>query len=351
MGTEDVPAWSTHGGLFGAKCGGIIDKKWGETMRSIGALTALTVVATAWTFQAFAQDQYPSRSVHLIVSFPPGGGIDAVARLFADKMSAIMGQPAVVENRGGAAGLIAGRFVANADPDGYTVLVASNSMIVAQLQNPKPGLNIEQDLQAVAIVAPQANVVVAAPDLPVKSMKDLVELSKSKNLTYASPGTGSIPQLLLEHLFSAMPDTKMTHVPFPGAAQALTATMASQTDSAVVTLPPAVPLVVSGKLKGIVVTTATRSAALPDVPTAAESGYPNLSSTVWTGIFVPANTPKAATARLEEAILKVAAMSDVRAKLGQLGFEQNSIGANQSQRDVSAEVKLWADVLKQAAKK
>ena len=121
---------------------------------------------------AAAQDTYPSRNVRLIVSFPPGGGIDAVARLFADKMSAILGQPVVVENRGGAAGLIAGRAVAAAEPDGYTVLVATNSMVIAQLMNAAPGMSIERDLQAVASVAPQANIVVAAPDLPASTLKD-----------------------------------------------------------------------------------------------------------------------------------------------------------------------------------
>ena len=121
---------------------------------------------------AAAQDNYPSRNIRLMVSFPPGGGVDAVARLFADKMSAILGQTVVVENRGGAAGLIAGRAVAAAEPDGYTVLVATNSMVIAQLMNATPGLSIERDLQAVASVAPQANIVVAAPDLPVTTLKE-----------------------------------------------------------------------------------------------------------------------------------------------------------------------------------
>ena len=215
----------------------------------------------AWLTPASAQDSYPLRTVRLIVSFPPGGGVDAVARLFAEKMSPILGQPVVVENRGGAAGLIAGRAVAGAEADGYTVLVATNSMVIAQLINAAPGMSVERDLQAVASVAPQANVVVAAPDLPVISLKELIELAGKRPLNYASPGTGSVPQLLLEHLFTTLPNIRMTHVPFPGAAQALTATISSQTEVAVVTLPPAVPLVTSNKLKGIAVTTASRSAA------------------------------------------------------------------------------------------
>jgi tripartite-type tricarboxylate transporter receptor subunit TctC len=297
---------------------------------------------------ATAQDNYPSHNIRLIVSFPPGGGIDAVARLFADKMTAILGQPVVVENRGGAAGLIAGRAVAAAEPDGYTVLIASNSMIIAQLMNATPGLSIERELQAVASVAPQANIVVGAPDLPASTLKEMVELAGQRPLNYSSPGTGSVPQLLLAYLITTLPKVQITHVPFPGAAQALTATMASQTELAVVTLPPAVPLVNSGKLKGLAVTTPQRSAAVPQVPTVAEAGYPGLSSTVWTGFFVPVKTPKPIADRIGSAVLTVAALPDIRERLVQLGFEPTSINGEQFQRDVAVEVKHWAEVIEKA---
>jgi tripartite-type tricarboxylate transporter receptor subunit TctC len=315
---------------------------WGRHLTN-----AVLFAALAWAAPASAQE-FPSRNIRLIVSFPPGGGIDAVARLFAEKMSPILGQTVVVENRGGASGLIAGRFVAGAEPDGYTVLIASNSMIIAQLINASPGMSIERDLQAVASVAPQANIVVAAPDLPVTSLKELIALAGKRSLNYASPGAGSVPQLVLENLFTTLPNVRMTHVPFPGAAAALTATISSQTEVAVVTLPPAVPLVNAGKVKGIAVTTKTRSAALPNVPTAAEAGHPSITSTVWTAFFVPAKTPKPIAAKLNEAVLKVAAMPDIKERLTKLGFEPTSIGGEQFQRDVAAELKMWADVIQKA---
>ena len=301
----------------------------------------------SWTTPSVAQE-FPSRTVRLLVSFPPGGGVDAVARIFAERMSPILGQPVVVENRGGAAGLIAGRAVTSAEPDGYTVLVATNSMVIAQLINASPGMSIERDLQAVASVAPQANIIVASPTLPVTSLKELIELAGKRNLTYASPGTGSVPQLLLEHLFTTLPNLRMTHVPFPGAAQAMTATMSSQTDTAVLTLPPAVPLVASGKLKGIAVTTKNRSAALPDVPTAAEAGFPSITSTVWTAFFVPAKTPTPIVTKLNDAVLKAASMPDIRERLTKLGFEPTSISGEQFQRDVAAELKMWTGVIEKA---
>src|SRR4051794_33310548 len=193
----------------------------GQAMKA-SAWTLMGCVAglLAWSAPAPAQDNYPSRNIRLIVSFPPGGGVDAVARLFADKMSALLGQPVVIENRGGAAGLIAGRAVASAEPDGYTVLVATNSMVIAQLTNSAAGMSIERDLQAVASVAPQANIVVGAPNLPASTLSEVVELARTKPLNYSSPGTGSVPQLLLAHLIATLPDVQIAHVPFPGAAQA-----------------------------------------------------------------------------------------------------------------------------------
>jgi tripartite-type tricarboxylate transporter receptor subunit TctC len=311
----------------------------------VHALAAIALLAL--TGPAAAQDSYPSRTVRLVVSFAPGGGVDAMARLFADKLSPMLGQPVVVENRGGAAGLIAGRSIANVEPDGYNVLVASNSMIIAQLMNANPGLDTLRDLQAVASVAPQAIIVTASPELKINSMKELVELARTRNLNYGTPGTGSAPHLMFEHL-SALANVRFTHIPFPGAAQALTAAMSNQTELAVMTLPPAVSLVNANKLKGIVVTTAARSSALPQVPTAAEAGFPNLDITVWGGFFVPSKTPRAVVAKLGDAILKVAAMPDIKEKLSQLGFEPTSIPGEQFQNDVAAEVKMWNDVIKKA---
>jgi tripartite-type tricarboxylate transporter receptor subunit TctC len=140
-------------------------------------------------------------------------------------------------------------------------------------------------------------------------------------------------------------------VPFPGAAAALTATMSNQTEVAVVTLPPAVPLVTANKVKGIAVTTATRSAALPDVPTAVESGYPDVNSTVWTAFFVPAKTPDAVVSKLNDAVIKVAEMPEIKAQLSKLGFEPLSIPGEKFQHDVAAEMKLWAGIIEKTGAK
>ena len=297
---------------------------------------------------AHAQADFPSRSIRLVVSFPPGGGVDAVARLFADKMSPMLGQPVVVENRGGASGTIAGKQVAAAGPDGYTVLVASNSMLVAQVMNPRTGLDIERELLGIASAAPQAVIVVTHPDLPVATLKDLIALARTRKLNYGSPGAGSVPHLVIEHLFTAISNARMEHVPFAGAAQALTGVLSSQVEVAVVTLPPAVSLVTSGKLKGIAVTTPARAAALPDVPTTAEGGYPDVTVTVWNGFFVPAKTPKPIADKLGAAILTTAGMTDIKDKLAQLGFEPTSIPGEQFQREVAGEIATWSGIVEKA---
>src|SRR5436190_18321737 len=156
---------------------------------AVGILCSLLLLAAV---PAAAQDNRP---VRLVVSFPPGGGVDAVARLFADKMSALLGQTVVVENRGGASGIIAGKQVAGAEPDGTSVLIASNSMVVAQAMSPNVGLDIARDLKALASVAPQAIIITVPPDFTANTLQELITVAKARRLNYGSPGAGSVPHL------------------------------------------------------------------------------------------------------------------------------------------------------------
>ncbi|MBM3530508.1 MAG: tripartite tricarboxylate transporter substrate binding protein [Alphaproteobacteria bacterium] len=315
-------------------------------LRTLFAILAFVLLGAP--VPATAQDAFPSRNVRLVVSFPPGGGIDAVARMFAEKLAGLLGQPVVVENRGGASGTIAGKAVAGAEPDGYTVLVASNSMLIAQALNPKIGLDTPKELLALASAAPQAVIVVAQPDLAANSLKELAALAKTRRLNYGSPGAGSIGHLAGEYLFSTASGVSLEHIPFPGAAQALTAVLGKQTDLAVVTLPPTVSLVQSGKLKGIAVTTEQRSAALPQVQNVVEAGVSGFSASAWTGFFVPAKTPKAVADKLGDAIVKVAAMPDVKERLSKLGFEPTSVAGARFQREIGDELKRWSAVIDKA---
>jgi tripartite-type tricarboxylate transporter receptor subunit TctC len=319
----------------------------GWTPRTMLAIVgAAVMVASASPSEA--QPSYPTRPIRLVVGFPPGGGVDVIARLFADKLSASLGHSVVVENRPGASGGIAGRQVAGAEPDGHTILVNSNSMVVNQVMSAATGLNVERDLIPILSVAPQSIILAAAPDLPVGSLSELIALARSRKLLYGSPGVGSVPHLLVEYLFTSLADVQLEHVPYQGAANALTAAMTSQIQLATVTTPPAVALVKAGKVKGVVVTSVARSNALPDVPTVAESGYPGFVINVWSGFFMPAGTPKAVVERFHTAALEAASMPDIREKLSGLGFDTTVTSTEQFGRDVSEEVKRWSDVVQKA---
>jgi tripartite-type tricarboxylate transporter receptor subunit TctC len=311
----------------------------------------LLVLATPFALPTSAVAQgvnYPSRPIRLVVGFPPGGGVDVIARLFADKLAVILKQSIVVENRPGAAGSIAGRAVASAEPDGHTVMVNSNSILVNQVLNPSSGLDLERDLVAVVSVAPQPNLIAAAPDLPAGSLAEVTALAKSRKLLFGSPGLGSVPHLVVEYLFTSLSDLRLDHVPYPGAAQALTAVMTSQIELASVTMPPAVSLVQGGKVKPIVVTSAKRAAALPQVPTVAESGHPGFEIVTWTGFFMPAATPKAIVARFEQAALEVAASPEIKERLVTLGFDTTSTPGERFRADISAEIRRWTEVVQKA---
>ena len=313
-----------------------------------GAAVALVVFALVAASPVRAQDAYPSRQIHIVAGFPPGGGVDVVARLMADKLAPILGKPVVVENRAGASGSLATRQVAAMPADGYTLLMNSNSILANQAVNPNAGHDVERQLVPVLKVAVQSNILVATPDLGVTTLADVIKLARTRELDYGSPGAGSIPHLALEALFTREAGVKLKHIPYPGAAQALTATVAGHVPLACVTTPPAVPLVQSGKVKGIMVTSAQRSLALPNVPTAIESGFKDFVTEVWAGFFVATGTPQPVIDTLSRAMLAVLAMPEVKEKLVTLGFDPAGTESAAFAREISAELQQWSEVAKKA---
>jgi tripartite-type tricarboxylate transporter receptor subunit TctC len=193
----------------------------------------------------------------------------------------------------------------------------------------------------------QSNIVVAAPGLKVNSLAELIGLAKTRELSYGSPGVGSIPHLTAENLF-ALAGVKARHIPFPGASPALTAAMAGHVDLASVTTPPAITLVQAGEVIGIAVTSAEREPMLPDVPTVGESGFKGFSSETWAGFFVPAGTPAPIVDALSSAMLKALDMPDVKEKLTTLGFAPARTTSAEFSREISAELDQWRDVAQKA---
>ena len=294
-----------------------------------------------------AQDKrISSQTIRFVVAFAPGGGADIVARFIADRMSNVLDQNAIVENRPGAAGVIAAHQVASADPNGLTILVASNPLLINQVMKSDSDFDMFKELTPVASVAPQSIVIVASPSFPANSLKDLMKLSESRTINYGTTGTGSLSHLAVAFLGLSQPGAKLQHIPFTGGAPALTAAMAGQVDLAASTVPPAASLISSGKLKALAVASSTRSAMLPNVPTYAESGVQALPvGTSWTGFFVPKATPPDMVEKLSKAIVELASTPDSKAKFKELGFEPDSIGAEEFQRQLNLERGIWTDVV------
>jgi tripartite-type tricarboxylate transporter receptor subunit TctC len=321
--------------------------------RALGAAAAvvaltLAVAGVMQTTSATAQQRYPDHTIRMLVGFPPGGGIDVVARLFANKMSQMLQQTVVVENRPGAAGSIAAGQVANATPDGYAILAGSNSIIINRIMNPKSSLDVERDLHVIALIARQPMIAIAHPGSKIASLDELVATARERPVNFGTPGANSIPHLLFEQFVLSLPGTKMIHVPFPGAGQVLTAAIAGQIDAAMVTLPTAMPLIESKQVRPLAVTSKLRTPMLPEVPTTAEAGFPAIVGSIWGAVFVPAKAPPAIIERLDETIQKISAMPDISQELAKLGFETANVTGAQFRAEMAEEIKTWTEVIDKA---
>lgn len=312
--------------------------------------TLLACVATVAAIGlAPASAAYPDKPVKVVVPFAPAGPTDVMARLIAQKLSENLKQQFFIENHAGAGGNLGMAAVAKAAPDGYTILVASSSFVVNPSLYAKNPYDPYKDFAPVTLAAASPNILVVHPDVPAKSVKELVELIKKQpgKFSVANPGVGTTPQLAAE-LFKLNLKLDATSVPFGGAGPAIQSAVAGHTQVAFTALPPTAPQVTGGKLRGLAVTSKKRSAALPDVPTMAEAGVQGQESETMQGIFVPAGTPKEIVDLLNREIAKVMAMPDVKAKCAQLGFDVVADKPEQFAAYIKAEVEKWGKVIKDA---
>jgi tripartite-type tricarboxylate transporter receptor subunit TctC len=295
-----------------------------------------------------AQEQpYPTGPVRFIVGAPPGGPIDVAARLLAQYIPAILKQPAIVENKPGAGGIVATRTVATATPDGLTVLSAANSLLATEKANSEAGYHVERDLLPVLSIGWTPNVIVAAPGLAVSSLKQLIEFARQHDLNYGTLGSGTTTHLMTEYLFRDVAHVNIQHVAYPGSAPALQAVAGNQLDVAIVAMIAAVPLIQAHQIKALAVTSNRRVASLPDVPTLAEAGYPGNDYVTWVGFFMPSATPERISHSFARAALQAIATDEVREKLGALGFEAETTSGEQFKQQVSTELDHWGKVVAQ----
>lgn len=289
-------------------------------MRTTNALrTALHSLATAvLAAPALAQapTTYPTKSVRIIVPSPPGGGTDTIARVIADPLSKSLGRQFVVENKPGAGNIIGTEIVARAAPDGYTLLMSASPLTINHLTSAKLPYDAVADFAPVSMVVSLPSVLVAEPNLPVKSLADLIELAKAKpgTLNYGTAGIGTNPHISME-LLKSMAGIDILHIPFKGIAASMTDILGGRISCMIANVLSAKPHVDSGKLRPLAVTSASRIASMPAVPTIAEAGVPGYVSLQWFGLLAPARTPAPIVDMLHAEIVKALADPQIRAKL------------------------------------
>jgi tripartite-type tricarboxylate transporter receptor subunit TctC len=311
------------------------------TVASVLVLAALVAAAAAHA------QQYPTKPVRVLVGYAAGSSTDIVGRVMADRLGAHWKQSVIVENRGGAAGNLAGDAVAKSQPDGYTLLFAQNGLAISAAALPNLPYKPETDLLPLAPVAATPHILIVRPDLPAKNLKELIALAKKQpgKLTYASSGIGNSDHLC-GVLFALQAGIETVHVPYKGGAPAVQDLLPGRVDYYFAGMPVGLPLVKTGRTPSFGVTSKKRFEGAPDIPTVAEQGLPDYEATLWQGFFAPAGIDRALAARIAKDIEAVVAQADTRAKLQSAGvslFQDNQAGFD---RYFHAEIAKWREVVK-----
>lgn len=312
-----------------------------HALRALAALVALAVAESA-----IAQS-WPERPIKFIMAAPAGSSLDVLGRTIADKLTARLGQPVVVEDKPAAGGTVATTEVARGAPDGYTMMIGFNGPLSFSPLLQKLPYDVQKDLAPVITTTSQPNVLAINASLPVKSVAELVAYAKANpgKLNYASVGNGSSSHLNME-LFKQMAGFDAVHVPFNGSPPAVTATIQGETQMIFAVMQPLQAQIQAGKLRALAVTTAKRFSLLPDFPTIAESGYPGFEALAWNGVLVPAATPKPIVARLNAEINAILKEPDVVQKLHAQGFDLVGGTPEQFGALIKGETDKWAPVIK-----
>jgi tripartite-type tricarboxylate transporter receptor subunit TctC len=312
------------------------------------SLAALCAAAVLGSSVAAAAQSYPAKPVRFVVPFAPGGSTDTLARSMGGKLSELLGQQVVIDNRPGANGDIGTSIVARAVPDGYTVVLGyiANFGIGPSLYDKMP-YDPVKDFAPITQVAGASNILVIHPSVPAKNLKEFIAYAKanSKKVTFASASVASVGHLTGE-LLNDLAGIDMVHVPYKGSGQAITDLVGGHIKVMISGMASTLPHVKSGKLRGLATTGARRTPATPDLPTIAESGFPGFEASSWFGVFAPAKTPKPIISRLNQDIIKALQDPAVAKRLADVGFEITTGTPEQFAAYIQAEIKKWAKVVK-----
>ena len=308
----------------------------------------LACVALCWAVGASAQ--FPNKPIRMVVPFPAGGPTDIVARTVGQKLAEALGQPVIIDNRGGAGGVLGTELVVKSPADGYTLLVGTISgLAVAMSLYPNHSYETLRDLAPITQAVTVTNIVVVHPSIPARSVKELLALARAKpgTLTYASSGNGTITHLAGE-LFKSLARVDIVHVPFRGGAPALTALLSGEVSMSFENSLIVVPHIKSGKVRALAVTGAKRSRSAPELPTVAEAGLPGYSASGWYGFVAPAATPKEIIARLASELNRILKQPDVIERLSSQGAEPVGGTPAEFTAFIQTEIDKWAKLVKSA---
>jgi tripartite-type tricarboxylate transporter receptor subunit TctC len=319
----------------------MINKRWVPS-------TAFAAIVACFAAPAPAQD-YPTKPVRIIVPFAPGG-VDVTARLIADRLTASLGQPFIVENRPGAGGSVGAKVVVSSEPDGYTLMFSTpGPVVVSPLINRNAGYDTLKSFAPVAIVSQSPLLLVVHPSVPAKTVQELVAHAKANpgRVHFPSPGFGTQPHLVGE-MFKSTTGAQLVHVPYRGSAPAITDLLAGQMQIYFDNFANVLQHVQSGKLKALAVTGDARVRQLPDVPTMGQSGYDGIAATYWNGLLAPAGTSAVIVAKLNAAVNQALATPEVRTALQKLGSDPKSGTSQEFAGFITAEVQRWSKVVRDA---
>lgn len=318
---------------------------------TFGPRTLMRFSALAATVLALgAQAQtWPSKPISLVVPFPPGGTTDVLARALGEKLSPVLGQTVIVENKPGAGATIGADYVAKAKPDGHTLLVGSVHHTIATSVYPKLPYSFQKDLAPITTIAMVPNVLVVNANTPVKNVTELRALLKAKpdGATYGSNGNGTA-QHLIGTQFENLTGINLTHIPYKGSGPMATDLLGGQIGMSFDTITPVLPYIKAGKLRALAVTIETRSAALPDVPTLAEAGLKDFNIGTWFGVLAPASTPKDVLTRLNVEMVKIIQSPDFVKRMNEIGAQPIGNRSEEMARQIKEETDKFAALVKSA---
>lgn len=291
---------------------------------------------------------FPQKPITLIVPFAPGGGTDSIARDLSKTLSENLGQPVLVDNRGGGGGAIGASMGSKATPDGYTLLFVTSTFVTHAATDESAGYNIEKDFSPVAMIGRGPLLVVSNKSLPVKTLTELIQFSnQTKDINYCSAGLGSINHLSGE-LFKQKTGANLTHIPYKGSGPATIDLLAGRVQVFFATIPTILPYVETDRVNVLAITSEKRSPLFPNVPTAAEAGVPGFNLSTWWGIVAPAGTPQAIVKKLNESINNAASKDPLKSRLAKEGAQAYRITPAEFQKVLSSELKIWQGVIKSA---